>query len=486
DDGSAPADNPFAGIGRVFAATLTGDQEENANDSTARGFATFFLNEDMTALTFTVTVAGLDFTGSQTDDPGDDLLAAHIHAPAPRGVSTGVVFGFFGQPFNDTAPNDVVVTPFADGVGGTITSKWDLTEGNNTTLAAQLPNILAGNSYINFHTRRIPSGEIRGQIEENPEVTENVHKIFSYGHRNSFGMAFDPASGALWLQENSDDAFSELNRVEPGMNGGWIQFMGPVERFAQFREIETTMFGSALQQSRWPPSNIAGTVEEALGRLFMLPGAHYSDPEFSWKFEVAPAGIGFLESRALGPQYQNDLFVGAARTFLEGGYLFHFNLTGNRNKIGVDDPRLEDRVADNLDKHEGTESESLLFGRNFGVGTDIRTGPNGNLYVVSLSNGAVYEIFRVQKGKGRGKGPPERLIAALPPGLAEVPPPAFARSAAAAAPPEKDVPPAHAGAAVSLPAVAAGRPGILLHSRHAGTPADDGENDLLDLFIRLD
>jgi hypothetical protein len=58
-----------------------------------------------------------------------------------------------------------------------------------------------------------------------------------------------------------------------------------------------------------------------------------------------------------------------------------------------DDPRLEDRVADNVGKWEITESESLLFGRNFGVGTDVQTGPNGNLFVVSLSDGAVYEVF---------------------------------------------------------------------------------------------
>ena len=60
----------------------------------------------------------------------------------------------------------------------------------------------------------------------------------------------------------------------------------------------------------------------------------------------------------------------------------------------MDDPRLEDRVADNLAKHEITESESLLFGRNFGISTDIETGPNGNLFVVSLTNGAIYEIYR--------------------------------------------------------------------------------------------
>jgi aldose sugar dehydrogenase len=125
-----------------------------------------------------------------------------------------------------------------------------------------------------------------------------------------------------------------------------------------------------------------------------LPGAHYSAPELSWKFEVAPGGIGFLASGALGPQYRNDLFVGGARPFLEGGHVFRLNLTGNRRKIGVDDSRLDDLVADNRHKWELTESESLLFGRNFGVVTDVQTGPNGNLYLVSLSNGVVYEVFR--------------------------------------------------------------------------------------------
>jgi len=226
------------------------------------------------------------------------------------------------------------------------------------------------------------------------EVGANVQRIFSYGHRNGFGMAVDPETGSLWLEENGDDSFSELNRLEPGMNGGWVQVAGPIDRVAQFKEIETTFGGRNLQQLRWPPTNIADTPEEARSRLFMLPGAHYSDPELSWKWEVAPAGLGFLTSRALGLQYQGDLFMGAATPNLEGGYLFRFNLTGNGRKIGVDDPRLEDRVADNLAKHEITESESLLAGRNFGIATDLETGPNGNMFVVSLSAGAVYEIYR--------------------------------------------------------------------------------------------
>jgi glucose/arabinose dehydrogenase len=236
------------------------------------------------------------------------------------------------------------------------------------------------------------------------EVGENVQKIFSYGIRNSFGMAFDPKGGRLWQQENGDDSFSELNRVAPGMNSGWIQIMGPASRVPQFRAIENTMgpisdprapggyFG--LQQTRWLPTNIAETTELALSRLFMLPGAFFSDPEMSWKFEVGPGGIGFLDSNDLGREYESDLFMGGSRNFLDGGHLFRFDLTRDRRDVDTDDPRLDDDVADNVGKWEGTESDEFEFGRNFGIGTDIQTGPDGDLYVVSNSLGSVFEIFR--------------------------------------------------------------------------------------------
>jgi glucose/arabinose dehydrogenase len=373
------------------------------------------------------------------------------------------------------------------------------------------------------------AGALRGG-----EAGANLQKVFAYGIRNGFGLAFDPFSGQLWEAQNGDDSFTEINRVEPGANLGWVQIMGPLARLAEFKAIETSSNFFGLQQLRWPPTNIADTPEEALARLFMIfeggdefgagltgseevppvvtgagaiaqfvlnpdgtlsfdlratgpiqnatqahvhlggraqngpvvlflfgpatgenfqagdliasgtvddsdviarpgftptianlvermrqgrayanlhttahpggeirgqvivtdraPVSHYSDPEFSWKFEVAPAGIGFISSRALGPQYQGDLIVGAARTFLEGGHLFRLKLTGNRSKIAVNDLRLEDRVADNLGKFEITESESLLWGKNFGIVTDIHTGPDGKLYLVSLSNGAVYSV----------------------------------------------------------------------------------------------
>ncbi len=235
------------------------------------------------------------------------------------------------------------------------------------------------------------------------EVGANLQRLYAYGVRNSFGMDFDPRSGDLWEQENGDDSFSELNRVEPGMNSGWIQIMGPASRVAQFKAIETDTtvpqpnapngyFG--LQQIRWLPTNIADTPAEALSRLYMLPGAEFSDPELAWKYEVGPGGLGFLDGDGLGRRYAGDLFMGGSRDLLEGGHLFRFELTRSRRNLATTDPKLDDGVADNLSKWEGTESESLLFGRNFGTATDIQSGPDGHLYVVSLSKGTIYEIER--------------------------------------------------------------------------------------------
>jgi glucose/arabinose dehydrogenase len=58
---------------------------------------------------------------------------------------------------------------------------------------------------------------------------------------------------------------------------------------------------------------------------------------------------------------------------------------GIRNSFGLAfDPKSGD-----LWEQEITEGERLLFGRNFGTATDIHTGPDGDLYVVSLSHGNV-------------------------------------------------------------------------------------------------
>ncbi|HKX60621.1 MAG TPA: PQQ-dependent sugar dehydrogenase [Verrucomicrobiae bacterium] len=436
------------------------------------------------------------------------------------------------------------------------------------------------------------AGALRGG-----EAGTNIQKVFAYGIRNGFGMAFDPVGGQLWEAQNGDDTFTEINQVKAGVNLGWVQVMGPLSRIAEFKAIETSSNFFGLQQIRWSPTNIADSAAEALARMFWIfeggnafaarlsgrqevppvetdgraiarlvlnrdgslsyelrataaiedvtqahihlgargqngpvvtflfgltsptdfeagdviasgrlrdsnvlavanftpsisnlvarmrqgrayvnvhtvlhqggeirgqlvvtdrnPVSRYRDPEFSWKYEVAPAALGFINTTSLGGNYMGDMLVGAARDTLMGGTLFHFNLrwakpgdvkhhidqddgedhrdgrrddddddddeddNDNRQGRGHDDdddddddnghddrgkkqsrtltftdPRLKDRVADNLGKFEITESESLLFGTNFGVVTDIQTGPDGTLYLVSLSHGKVYRIQR--------------------------------------------------------------------------------------------
>lgn len=141
-----------------FASLLSGSQEVPAVETLAFGSATLTLNEAQDRLFISIEMSGIDIDGNQTpNDNTDDLTVAHIHR-APFGSNGPVVFGFVGP--NSDTNGDLVIDP----VAGTITSAWDLNEGNNTTLAAELANLFADGLYINIHTNEFRGGEIRGQI----------------------------------------------------------------------------------------------------------------------------------------------------------------------------------------------------------------------------------------------------------------------------------------------------------------------------------
>ncbi|HEX3083723.1 MAG TPA: TIGR03118 family protein, partial [Pyrinomonadaceae bacterium] len=162
-----------------FSVRLTNSQENPPTNPTTTGgarrpasfgTASFSMNAGQTQMTFTATINNIDFTGAQSADANDNLVAAHIHASPSvvPGVNGPVVWGFFGAPFNDTTPPDVVNTPFTGigNVGGTISGKWDPPEGNGTTFADQLTNLKTGHAYINFHTTQFGGGEVRGNFPE--------------------------------------------------------------------------------------------------------------------------------------------------------------------------------------------------------------------------------------------------------------------------------------------------------------------------------
>jgi aldose sugar dehydrogenase len=228
-----------------------------------------------------------------------------------------------------------------------------------------------------------------------PAVAANVRKVFAYGLRNGFGMTVDPFSGRLWITEHGDDTFDEINMVRPGMNGGWIQISGPLSRLSEYRGIETT-FGASpgLQQLRWPPTNIATSALQARARLYMLPGATYSDPQFSWRYVTWPGAMSFAP-RSFGRGLAGDLLVSLTGNPGAGvGYLLQFPMHVGRRAFEFTAPELADRVADNNAKYDLTETQSLIIGSGFGIVTDMRISPANSVYVLSYSKGSLYEIVR--------------------------------------------------------------------------------------------
>jgi glucose/arabinose dehydrogenase len=178
-----------------------------------------------------------------------------------------------------------------------------------------------------------------------------VRRYYAYGVRNSFGMAIDPDTGDLWDTENGPNNFDEVNRVLPGFNSGWEQIMGPDSLDPQ------------------------GT-----GDLFNMPGgaSAYSDPEYSWVATIAPTSIIFPVGSALGVAYDGVVLVGDNNT----GQLYRFPLNTTRTAFN-----LSDLVADTA-----AERDQFAIGSGFGAITDLEIGPDGALYVVSLTNGAIYRI----------------------------------------------------------------------------------------------
>ena len=191
---------------------------------------------------------------------------------------------------------------------------------------------------------------------DNPFFSQggNLARYYAYGIRNSFGLAFDPVTGALWMTENGPGAFDEINLVAPGFNSGWETLMGPDAR------------------------NSSNATD-----LVSLIGSHYADPKFSWLNTVGPTAIAFLDSVNLGAQYEDDAFVGD----INNGNLYRFKPNGARNGFVFSGAGLADLVADN-----NTELDETIIGMGFAGITDLKVGPDGRLYVVSFGDGKIYAI----------------------------------------------------------------------------------------------
>lgn len=218
------------------------------------------------------------------------------------------------------------------------------------------------------------------------EVGENVQAIYVYGIRNSFGLAFEPGSGALWQTENGDDSFDEINVFEAGDNSGWIQFMGPSERIEAYRSMEIDT-EDGLDVEVFPPDNLAETPEDALAALFELQGSSYVEPVLSYLYPPALTAIGFVADDSLGGSSAGSVWVGTVLT----DALIRYPLGEDGRSLALEGD-LADLVDDNESKGDVGESADFVVGTGFGTITDIIAGPDGSLYVVSISKGSLYRI----------------------------------------------------------------------------------------------
>src|ERR671930_815039 len=197
--------------------------------------------------------------------------------------------------------------------------------------------------------------------------TDPLNKYYAYGIRNSFGMDFDPVTGKLWDTENGNHFGDEINLVEPGFNSGWNKVQG----------IWNTEIGPSKE------------IVENSNELVDFGGkGKYSSPEFVWKKAVGPTALKFLDSDKLGKQYENGLFVGD----YDNGNLYYFVLDKDRTKLLLNGP-LTDKVADSTN-----ECKSAVFGTGFGGITDIQVGPDGYLYILSVTEGQG-TIFRIKESQ---------------------------------------------------------------------------------------
>jgi glucose/arabinose dehydrogenase len=70
------------------------------------------------------------------------------------------------------------------------------------------------------------TNDLRGKIlrldlDGTAAAGNRLGRIWSYGHRNSFGFTFDPHTGRLWETENGPDCTDEINLIVRGANFGW-------------------------------------------------------------------------------------------------------------------------------------------------------------------------------------------------------------------------------------------------------------------------
>ena len=168
-----------------------------------------------------------------------------------------------------------------------------------------------------------------GVPSDNPFVNRVGAKpeIYTYGHRNMYGLAFHPETGVLWEAELGPTGGDEVNILLPGRNYGW-----PLVSFGR------NYNGELVSDQPWWRAGI-------------------EMPRFFWAPSFSPAALTFVTSDRFAPWKGNVLVAGMSGRHIE-------------------------RIAINQGPLQRERREALLtpLGLRF---RDVQQGPDGYLYVAA-------------------------------------------------------------------------------------------------------
>ena len=179
---------------------------------------------------------------------------------------------------------------------------------------------------VNAQNLSVPLGKIHRVNDDGTPAAGNPFlttpgadpTVWSYGHRNPEGLAFDPVSGLLWESEHGPTGGDEINIIDKGHNYGWgVVSMG---------------------------------LEPGITHQHQ---AGMDDPIAYYTPTIAPSGIAFYSGNRY-PGWKNNLFVAA----LAGQELLRLEIAGRK-----------------------IVSQEPLF-QQYGRVRDVTTGPDGLLYVL--------------------------------------------------------------------------------------------------------
>lgn len=150
--------------------------------------------------------------------------------------------------------------------------------------------------------------------------------VYSYGHRNPQGIAFNPIVNALYVTEHGPNDNDEVNYIDAGRNYGW-----PIVRGFCDGDV---------------PNEVALCQELKV-----------AEPVTCWTPTIAPAGMAFYDSNRI-PGWRGNLLF----TTLKGSALYRLVLSSDGRRV---------------------TNQEILFQGQFGRLRDVITGPDGELYLAT-------------------------------------------------------------------------------------------------------